>query len=137
MRSVIKKNIAAGIIGPLMLFPSLVLAGVFITVYESESLSELYESGDFSVLIDAIAIFGSFALYGLIFAYPLTIFFGLPAAALLKKIGIFNLPAMLLVSLIPASVIFGIFEPTLEGWFFYGYASLAVALGCWYSYEWA
>ena len=137
MRSVIKKNIAAGIIGPLMLFPSLVLAGIFMAVYEAESLSELYESGDFSVLIDAVVTFGSFALYGLIFAYPLTVFFGLPVAAILKKFGIFNLPVLLLVSLIPASIIFGIFEPTLYGWFFYGYASLAVALGCWYSYKWA
>ncbi|HEX7763787.1 MAG TPA: hypothetical protein VF433_09270 [Cellvibrio sp.] len=137
MRSVIKKNIAAGIIGPLMLFPSLVMAGVFMAIYEAESLSELYEAGNFSVLIDAVITSGIFALYGLIFAYPLTIFFGLPVAALLRKIGMFNLPVLLLVSLIPANIIFGVFEPTLAGWLFYSYASLAVALGCWYSYEWA
>ena len=131
MKPITKKNLAAGLIGPLGLYPAFFVAWIVLALLDTCEGRASFESAS-----DGLLLFLGMATVGLIYAYPLTIVFGLPAAALLRKVKLFNLPVVLLVSLIPVSILFGVFVPTFHGWLIYGYASLSVALLCWLTFKW-
>ena len=101
MKSITKKNLAAGLIGPLGLYPAFFIAWVVLALVDTYEGRASLESAS-----DGLLLFLGMATVGLIYAYPLTIVFGLPSAALLRKLNLFKLPIVLLVSLIPVSILF-------------------------------
>ncbi|WP_319557348.1 hypothetical protein [Thiomicrorhabdus sp.] len=131
MKPITKKNLAAGLIGPLGLYPAFFVAWVVLALLDTYEGRASLESAS-----DGLLLFLGMATVGLIYAYPLTIMFGLPSAAFLRKLNLFKLPIVLLISLIPVSILFGIFVPTFYGWLIYGYASLSVAFLCWLTFKW-
>ena len=132
MNPIVKKNIAAGLIGPLGLYPAFFIAWFFLAIIDAYEGRASFESAG-----DGLLLFLGMASVGLIYAYPLTILFGLPVAALLRKLNWFKLPFILLLSLVPVTILFGLFVPIFYGWLIYGYASLAVAFMCWVAYRYA
>lgn len=74
----------------------------------------------------------------LFYAYTAVIFYGLPVSIALKQFGLFNLPMVILASIIPVTALELLgsqeqFRTTAV--IFYG--CLVVGVGCWYTYLWA
>lgn len=128
MNDVNRKSLFSITLGPLLLVPALGMVGSVISIMNLSNFS------DFTGMTALYLMYGAI---GLMFAYPGTIIFGLPSMLALRAYNKFNLPMLIAVSLIPATIIFGLVMPTLGGWLFYGYSSAAVAVGCWYAFKWA
>jgi len=128
MNDVTRKSLFSITLGPLLLVPALGIVGSIISVLNLSNFSDL---------TGMTALYLMYGVIGLLFAYPGVIIFGLPSMLALRAYNKFSLPILIIVSVIPASILFGLVMPTLEGWLFYGYSSVVVAVGCWYVFKWA
>jgi hypothetical protein len=120
-----RKNVAAVLLGPLLLAPVLVVT-YFVLALLSESPTQLRD-------VVGIALFVS--LWALIIAYPAALILGVPTILLLKRFSTLNYFSVLATAVIwsiPIAFSFGIdFPSTL----LVGYCAAIVATGCWLVYK--
>lgn len=120
-----KKNIFAISVGPLALVPALFGATFVYSLF----------GGGLASFFDAVLATLMVAMVGLLIAYPITIFFGMPALLILNRLGLLGLLPLLLVALIGAGGVALWLMPSLYGFLYFGYCGIAVAVGCWYAFK--
>lgn len=116
----VRKNIYACLFGPLAILPASIGYALFFKVYEP------------SANVDNFQIVPLFILIGLIVAYPITIFVGLPLSFILQNLGKFNLITMSSVVLIGSSIVTLSTGGGLHDFVFIAYFSLFVSTLCFY-----
>ncbi len=123
-----RKIVVATAFGPLAQFPAFILFVIYYIIFDGQNPREP---------LDTFGYVMGYVGGGLFYAYQFTLFYGLPAGALLKRLNFFSLPTVLLVSVIPIGLIGAFFPVEIEMFIVLGYASLSISLGCWFFYKWA
>lgn len=120
-----RKNVLAFLLGPIFLLPAMMLGILVSAVFDP--------SADIRAALEAFYIY---AFVGLIFfAYPMTLFLGLPAIHLLSRYKRLTLAYLLPISFFGAGIVTLITGSTLGGFLMFAYCSAAVGFGCWYVYR--
>lgn len=121
-----RKNIFTFLIGPLALIPAIVLGSIVMSIFvEGNNLLSTFKFGLF------IAFFGL-----IVFAYPATLFVGIPSIMILERKGKYGLLPLILISLLVAAVISLMVFPSIFMVSVYCYSAVTVSLGCWYANKW-
>ena len=115
------------ILGPLCLLPAMCIYGLIYPVFGPNEYMGYW---------DTFLLFAAYGYIGLYIAYPATVILGLPAALALHYWNLFKLPIVATVSVIPSLIIFSFYMPSISNILLYGYASISVAVGCWFVYKW-
>lgn len=117
------KSVLFGIlIGPLFLVPAIVIGalGTYFLGFAKNS-----QFPDFTSI-----------LFSTVFALPVTYFItlivGLPLVLVSEYFNKFNLPCVVITSLIPATVMYAILSQNLVGWLYIAYFSISIASGCYF-----
>jgi len=119
-----KYLIAAVLLGPLAVFPAAIIGGAI--MWHTGNMQQ-YD------LLDHVLVGLAFATMGLVFAYPLTIFYGLPLFLILRRYKYERLWAIVIGAMIPVIIISNstytdrISDPLT----FYGYFAIWVSVTCW------
>jgi hypothetical protein len=132
MKNVFKRNLASALIAPIALYPATFFAWFFLALLDLIDKKESVRS--FGGATDGLELLFAIPTIGLIFAFPLTIIFGIPIALILQKLNIFKLPIILSLSLVPVTLL-AVFISSFHGMSIFYYFSLAVAFSYWLVYE--
>lgn len=115
-----RKNVAAVVLGPLALIPTLLLLAYVEVLFKNQSAKVAF--GELFPLYTAV---------GLPFTYLVTLIVGLPTVVILNKLNKLNLLNITLVWLIPLSI-FSLFQnPAFIFWVFFTCCAFSVTLSCW------
>ena len=125
-----RKIVFAVLIGPLAFIPAFFLASIVSKVFNLRF--EGFQNERNILLDEPFAA----SMIGLVYSYPMTIFFGVPAMLLLKSMGVLNIYTLILVGSLGASIVAQVISwPSFSVWLFLSYFSTAVCIGCWYLYK--
>lgn len=116
---------AALLLGPWFVIPALLLAVTF---------TDVVGMGGLSLDRRSFLAFSGVGFVGLMYAYPITVLFGLPMFLILRKLKLDKLLIILAVSQIPALILYFLGRSSLQGALAVSFFSASVAFGCWLVY---
>lgn len=125
VKSSIASIFLALLLGPWFVIPALLILVIFTDVTGMNDLALDHRS---------FLAFSGIAFIGLMYAYPITVLFGLPVFLILRKFKLDKLPILLSVSLLPALLAYLAGESSLSGALSVALFSVFTAFGCWLIY---
>ena len=126
LSSHIKRNIAATLASPISLIPVIGLGGICLGLV----------SGIPDFALEDVKLAFAFSFLTLVYAYPVTIFFGAPVSVVLQKFGIFKVFYVLPVSLIPTLFFHLKYGLDLKWASIFTVCSISVSFSYWLIFKW-
>ena len=118
-----RKNFLACLIGPLAIIPATVVYALAFKVIEPAANVDNFELVPFM------------ALFGLLFAYPVTLLVGLPISLVLQRMHTFNFATLSVIVVLLAALYSFINSIQLLEFAFIIYFSIWVSSTCWYLHK--